>query len=73
MLDQSIDKEFLHYYTLLSEPQKNSLLSLVKSFVSKENRITVEEYNNEIEAAEKRIAEGKYTEHSDLVKEASKW
>ncbi|MBU0533166.1 hypothetical protein KKB44_06760 [Candidatus Micrarchaeota archaeon] len=73
MLDQSIDKEFLAYFVLLSEPQKESLLSLVKSFVSKEGRITVKAYNEELEAAENRIAEGKYTEHTDLEKESEQW
>lgn len=73
MLDQSIDKEFLDYFMLLNKPQKESLLSLVKSFLGKEGRMSTKAYNEEINAAEKRIAAGKYTEHTELEKQAKQW
>ncbi len=73
MLEKSIDKEFLDYFMLLNKPQKESLLSLVKSFLGKEGRISAKTYNEEIEAAEKRIASGKNTEHTELEKQAEQW
>jgi hypothetical protein len=73
MLDKSIDKEFLGYFVLLSKEQKESLLSLVKSFVGKEGRISVDDYNKELDEAEKRINTGKYTEQSDIEDEARQW
>ncbi|MCD4678888.1 MAG: hypothetical protein K8S00_00740 [Bacteroidales bacterium] len=73
MLEKSIDKEFLDYFVLLSKAQKESLLSLIKSFVGKEGRISIKKYNEEIEEAERRINAGKYTEQPDLEKEANQW
>jgi len=45
----------------------------IQKDLSSEKRIPIEKYNTEIEAAEKRIAKGKFTKHSDLEKEARAW
>ncbi|HOS84744.1 MAG TPA: hypothetical protein PK199_07495 [Bacteroidales bacterium] len=73
MSQQSIDIEFLHYFTMLNDSQKKSLLQLVKTFAIKKNQISIADYNAELEAAEKRIAKGAYTTHSDLENEARLW
>ena len=36
-------------------------------------RISIKQYNKEIENAEARIAKGKYKTHEQVVKELSKW
>lgn len=69
MLDQSIDKEFLTYFMQLNKTQKRSLLTLVKSFLSKENRVSVQKYNEELEAALDRIKSGHYTTQNEVEKE----
>jgi hypothetical protein len=40
LLEQTLDKELLFYFKLLTNMQKESLLSFVKSFISKDKRIS---------------------------------
>ena len=73
----AIDKELLKQFILLNEPQKKSLLELIKSFSdsSKEisQAITIDQYNNELDEAMKRIDEGKFTTMEEMEKEISSW
>jgi len=77
MQEQALNQEFNYYYNKLSKSQKESMLSMIKSFVgnkeSKTKRISIEQYNKELQAAEKRISEGKYVTHDKLKAEAKKW
>lgn len=77
MKEQAINQEFKFYFNLLSEDQKESLLSMMKSFLGKSekktNRISIEQYNKELEDAEKRINEGQFVTHESLKEEALKW
>jgi len=77
MKEQALNQEFYHYYNRLSKGQKESMLSLVKSFLGKNDketkRISVTRYNKELEEAEKRISEGEYITHESLKEEAKKW
>lgn len=63
------DKEFFSYFNILTESQKESLLLLIKSFIKNEERISIDDYNKELEAAEERIVRGKYIEQDDLEKQ----
>lgn len=77
MQEQTLNKEFRIYYNMLSESQKQTLLALVKSFLDTSdkdtNRVSVAQYNKEIEEAENRVANGHFTSHESLLKEAEKW
>ncbi|MCD4772272.1 MAG: hypothetical protein K8R41_02680 [Bacteroidales bacterium] len=41
--------------------------------MTNEDRISVDDYNKEVEIAERLIAKGKYIEQDDLEKEVKKW
>jgi uncharacterized protein YlaI len=78
MSAQSLESQILHYLPELELDQKKSLLSVIKSFIRlKENqpvrRLTIEEYNKELDAAEARIEAGHFTTLEDVMKEAEKW
>ncbi len=70
-------QEFNFYYNKLTEGQKRSLLTMMKSFLerSEENldRISVAQYNKELADAEKRIAQGEFITQESLREEAKKW
>ena len=73
-----IDKELIHYFTRLNEPQKKSLLEMMKSFLKpgEEQRqlpISVEQYNMELDEAMKRIDIGGFTTLEELEKEMQTW
>ena len=77
MKEQALNQEFYRYFNRLSKVQKESMLSLVKSFLemSEETpkRVSVKQYNKELEEAEKRISKGDYATHESLKAEAKKW
>jgi uncharacterized coiled-coil DUF342 family protein len=77
MKEQALNQEFYQYYNRLTKVQKESMLTMVKSFLDKSEdkaqRISVEQYNKELEEAEKRISKGEYITHESLKAEAKKW
>ncbi len=73
MSEQTINQEINTYFGLLTPVQKESVLSLIKSFLKTDKRITRKQYNTELSAAETRIKTGKFMQQEDLEKEAGKW
>ncbi len=66
----SIDKELLSYFSQLSEIQKESLLTMIKSFLSTSTdseRVSLEQYNKELEEAMEEIQRGDFIRHDQLV------
>jgi hypothetical protein len=71
-----VKKELNTYLPLLSESQQTLVLDMVKSILhidTKENRISIEQYNKEIASAVKEIRAGKTTNHQDVVNKSKKW
>jgi hypothetical protein len=77
MTVSSIDKELVKYFIQLSEPQKESLLQMIKSFVNTGSGFTdensIEYYNKELDDAMNRISEGNFMTLEDLEKEMQSW
>lgn len=66
-----LEKELMQYVALLHEPQKKSLLNMIKVFANPSGNlsanITVEEYNEELEEAEAEFERGEYITHDELL------
>jgi hypothetical protein len=77
MAISATDKEFLNYFIQLDEAQKKSLLELVKSFFKNDHEpmqsMSLEEYNRDLEEAEREIEAGHFTTQEELEKEMEKW
>lgn len=73
----AIDKELLKYFTQLDELQKKSLLELIKTFLkgnrNEPERISLEQYNHELDEAMKRISNGEFTTLDEFEKEMQSW
>lgn len=72
----NIQAEKLELMELLLKTESESVLKKVRSVfksLGNTDRTTLEQYNKEIEAAEKRIKKGKFTKHSDVERESEKW
>jgi hypothetical protein len=73
MAISTVDKELLAYFTQLNEAQKKSLLELIRTFVrgGKEpgEKVSLEQYNQELDEAMKRVQRGGYTTLEELEKE----
>ena len=73
-----LDKELIQYFTKLDEPQKKSLLEMIKSFLKTPpgdtmNPVTLEQYNKELDEATQRMNEGEFTTLDELEKEMQSW
>lgn len=71
MATSIIDKELINQIKSLDEKQKQALLALIKSF--KSQRVTIEEYNKELDEANERIENGEFITAEQLKKEAQTW
>jgi len=61
---------------LLTPAQKKSVLTLIKSFVTPQTasgRISIEQYNKEIDEAMAEAAAGKYITQEELEKQSASW
>lgn len=76
-MDSAIDKEFYQYYMQLDEEQKTSMLQLLKTFLKSgrqpSERISVDDYNREIDEALAEAAAGNYISQEEIEKRAAKW
>jgi len=74
---KAIEQELLQYILQLDEAEKRSVLQMPKTFVKgrgkQASRISIEEYNQELQEAEEEYERGEYTTHESFVKSIKKW
>jgi len=73
---KAIKKQVNDYLPLLSPRQQALILEMIKSFLNVDNdgkRITLKQYNKEINDAVSKIEKGDLVSHEDAIKELSKW
>ncbi len=72
-----LDKELIQYFMRLDEPQKKSLLEMMKSFLKPGSEpllpVNIQQYNLELEEAMQRISRGEFTTLEELEKEMKSW
>jgi hypothetical protein len=73
MAAPSLDNEFMQLWSKLTVVQKESLLSVIKSFVEPGERMNIEQYNKEIDAAVARVENGDFYTQEELEKIAKEW
>lgn len=76
MATPSLNTELIKYFSLLTPAQKKSVLTLIKSFVTheiKSGRISIDQYNKEIQEAMAEAAAGDYVTQEDIEKESASW
>ena len=71
-----LDNELWKYWRSLSESQKKSIISMIKSFIqpsAKKGRVSIKQYNKEIDEAMERMNAGEFISHQKAVDEMKKW
>jgi hypothetical protein len=67
-------KETLHFYIeQLNESQQQSLLAFLKAIIPSQGRVSVAQYNEELNEAESRIEKGYFTTQEALEEEIKSW
>jgi hypothetical protein len=73
----SLDNQILQSLPLLEKDQKKSILTVIKSFLkSKEDvadRISIEQYNKEMNEAESQMEAGEFYTIEEVKELAKKW
>lgn len=76
MAVQSLDNDFMKYWSMLSGVEKESLLTVAKNYVQlKEDNLylSIEQYNKEIEEAVTRVEAGQFYTHEEVTEMAKDW
>lgn len=72
----TIDKQIIDTLPLLKQEEKKSVLDYINTYlkIKKDNpRISIAEYNKELEISEKEFEDGNYITQSEFLKEIEKW
>jgi len=74
---KALDNEMFNYFTQLNDAEKKSVIQMLKTFLSgrteKSERITIEQYNKELDEAEAEFEKGEVVTHEELLKQIRKW
>lgn len=76
MTAQLLENDFMKYWSMLTPVEKESLLTVAKNYVElKEDnhRISIEQYNKEIDEAMQQMDEGEFVTHEEVVAASENW
>lgn len=71
-----IENEILSYFTQLDQPEKKSVIQLLRTFVDarkSRDSVTIEEYNQELNEAEVEYERGDFVDHEQLKNSIKAW
>ena len=76
-MSKTIDREMFIYFMQLNDAEKQSVVELLKTFMKGRkgqfDRISIEQYNKDIDEAMEQVSKGEYTTFEDLEKEMESW
>lgn len=76
-MENVLEKQMFSYFTQLNEKQKKSVIQMLKAFlnskVENKNRISIEQYNKELDDALEQIKKGEVYSHEEVVKMSKTW
>ncbi len=72
-----LDKEMFNYFTQLNEAEKKSVVQMLKTFLKGRQeilgRISIEQYNKEIDEVMEEVKKGEVYTHEEVVKMSKGW
>lgn len=76
-MENVLDKKMFNYFKQLNDAEKKSVVQMLKTFLSGRQettgRISIEQYNKEIDEAMEEVKEGNYITQEEMEKIAAKW
>lgn len=76
-MPKAIDREMFAYFMQLNDAEKKSVVELIKTFMKGRKgqpaRISIEQYNKDIDEAMEQVRKAEYTTFEDLEKEMQSW
>lgn len=76
-MENVLEKQMFSYFTQLNEQQKKSVIQMLKVFlngkVENKSRVSIEQYNKELDEAMEQIKNGEVYSHEEVVKMSKDW
>ncbi|HEY5465080.1 MAG TPA: hypothetical protein VIJ95_17590 [Hanamia sp.] len=76
-MENVLDKKMFNYFKQLNEAEKKSVVQMLKTFLNGRQeitgRISIEQYNKEIDEAMEEVKRGETYSHEEVVKLAKDW
>ncbi len=73
----TLDQKMYNYFIQLNEAEKKSVVQMIKTFLQSRKvtpeRMSIEQYNKEIEESEAEIEKGESYTHEEVVKLSKQW
>ena len=73
----TLDQKMYNYFMQLNEAEKKSVVQMIKTFLQSKKatpeRMSIEQYNKEIEESEAEIEKGESHTHEEVVKLSKQW
>lgn len=73
----ALEQEWQRYFVQLNDMERKSVLLMLKAFLQRRNeetdRISIEQYNKEIDEALAEAAAGNYITQDEMEKRSAKW
>jgi len=72
-----VNEQMYNLFMRLNDEDKESVVEMIEAFIKgkayDDGRISIEQYNKELEEADRRIDAGDFTTHEDLLEEMKSW
>lgn len=76
-MENVLDKKMFNYFKQLNDAEKKSVVQMLKTFLNGRQettgRISIEQYNKEIDEAMEEVKRGNYITQEEMEKIAAKW
>lgn len=76
-MENVLDKKMFRYFTQLNEQEKKSVIQMLKAFLNgrdeNESRISIDQYNKELDEAMEQVKKREVYSHEEVVKISKNW
>lgn len=69
----AIRKKLAHYMQVANEEKIKAMYTLLKEDIKQEERISIDQYNKELNEAEAEFAKGEFITHEAMIKQIKQW
>jgi predicted transcriptional regulator len=74
---EALDNQMSNYFAQLNDAEKKSIIEMLKTFLKsrtgKNERISLDQYDNEVREAETEYQKGEFVKHEELLNQIKKW
>jgi predicted transcriptional regulator len=73
MTTAAIREKLSNYMQVADDKKVKAMYALLKDDIKQEERISIEQYNKEIDEAEAEVKRGEFITHEELLQKIKKW